>query len=227
MTPVPWSLLILRSKNLTITWKTKEKSNETQQGRLNARRYEQVDESHIVSTNFDAPLTNPITVQLVLTLHLMNTSWISKISMLKEYFFKDDSRMMRNSTLYSEVPGDFREWYSCNAVLKVNVGPSRWQTASSRICETSQEHDIQTIGGWFLPIFSLARWWMVWISTCIGESIILWLPSLVEHYQHHLAKVLIYKHKGESTNYVGSKITIIQDSNSFGTVNFTQPVLVH
>jgi hypothetical protein len=57
----------------------------------------------------------------------------------------------------------------------------------------------------------------------VDDVIILGLSSFVE-LQCNLEKAC--KHKGGLTKYTGSKIMIDINSNSLGTVRFTQPVLV-
>lgn len=61
LTPVPRS-------SMTTAWVMKKESNGTLCGRLNVRGCAQVDGNHCVLDSINTPLTNPITLQLVLTL---------------------------------------------------------------------------------------------------------------------------------------------------------------
>jgi hypothetical protein len=75
------------------TWTMKLKSNGTWRSRLNACGYKQVDGSHYASDSIAAPVTHPITVQIILMLHCM------QILMLKGHSFTDALRMGKSSTL--------------------------------------------------------------------------------------------------------------------------------
>ena len=74
LTAVPRSLLPKGAKVLMTTWAMKLKLNGTQRGRLNACGYKQVNGSHYTSDSIAAPVTNPITVRIVLVLYCMNST---------------------------------------------------------------------------------------------------------------------------------------------------------
>jgi hypothetical protein len=67
---------------------------------------------------------------------------------------------------------------------------------------------------------------MVVFVSWLDDVMVLGPPSLVEHVQCDLEKSFTCKHKGELTEYVGSKLTFSRDDNGKGTVKFTQPVLI-
>ena len=73
------------------TWTMKLKSNGTWRGRLNACGYEQVDGSHYVSDSIAAPVTNPITVQIIIMLYCMNCTWTSAITDVEGEFLQGHS----------------------------------------------------------------------------------------------------------------------------------------
>ena len=56
------------AKVLTTTWAMKKKSNGTFRAWINARGYEQVNGQHYESHNISAPVTNEITIRVILTL---------------------------------------------------------------------------------------------------------------------------------------------------------------
>lgn len=88
-------------------------------GRHNARGYEQVDGSHYASDSIATPVTNPITVWLILTLFCMNPSWTSAIIDVEGTCLQ--GRFKNGEILYIEVLEGFGEWYPRNAVLRMNV----------------------------------------------------------------------------------------------------------
>jgi hypothetical protein len=97
----------------------KLKLNGTQRGRLNACRYKQVNGSHYVSDSIAVPVTNPITVHIILMLYCMNHTWTSAI-------FDDEGAFLQGCStngeeIYIEVPDGFHKWYKGNVVLCMNV----------------------------------------------------------------------------------------------------------
>lgn len=109
LTAVPRDLLPKGAKVLTTTWAMKQMSNRTQRGRLNACGYEQVDGSHYASDSIAAPVTNPITVRIVLMLYCMNHTWMSAIIDIEGAFLQ--GQFVNKEELYIEVPDRFQEWY--------------------------------------------------------------------------------------------------------------------
>ena len=87
----------------------KQKANGTRRGRLNARGYEQVDGSHYASDSIAAPVTNPITVCIVLMLYCMHSNWTSAIIDVEGVFLQ--GQFANGEELYIEVPDGFHEWY--------------------------------------------------------------------------------------------------------------------
>ena len=119
LTAVPRDSLPKGAKVLTTTWAMKQKANGTRRGRLNARGYEQVDGSHYASDSIAAPVTNPITVRIVLMLYCMNRTWTSAIIDVEGAFLQ--GRFANGEELYIEVPDGFHEWYPVDVVLRMNV----------------------------------------------------------------------------------------------------------
>ena len=100
---------------LTTTWAFKIKSNGTHQGRFNTRGYEQVDGRHYAPDSIAMPVTNPITVQIVLMLWCVNPGWISAIIDVEGAFLQ--GKFENGKELYMEVPNVFKEHYSGDVVL--------------------------------------------------------------------------------------------------------------
>jgi hypothetical protein len=121
--PIWRSLLPKHSKVRITTWAMKLKSNGTPCGRLNARGYEQVDGNHYASDSIATPVTNPITVRIVLMFYSMNPTWTSAIIDVEGAFLQ--GRLEKGKELYVEVPDGFEEWYQGDDVLCMNV-PSYW-----------------------------------------------------------------------------------------------------
>ena len=104
---------------LTTMWAMKMKFNGTCGGRLYARGYKQVDGKHYSSDSIAAPVTNPITVRIVLMLWCMNPGWTSVIIDVEGAFLQ--GRFENGKELYMEVPEGFDEFYPSDVVLRMNV----------------------------------------------------------------------------------------------------------
>jgi hypothetical protein len=85
----------------------KMKSKGTLRGRLNIRRYEQVDGNHYMSDYIAMPMTTPITVGIVLMLLCMNPMLTSAIINVEGAFLQ--GRFANGEELYVEVPDGFEE----------------------------------------------------------------------------------------------------------------------
>jgi glutamine synthetase type III len=74
---------------MTSTWAMKKKANGTFRARLNARGYEQIDGIHYDSHNISVPVTNDVTIRVVLTLMIM-ADWVGEILDVKGAFLHGD-----------------------------------------------------------------------------------------------------------------------------------------
>jgi hypothetical protein len=228
LTAVPRSSLPKGAKVLTTTWAMKLKSNGTRRGRLNARGYEQVDGSHYASDSIAAPVTNPITVRIVLMLYCMNRTWISAIIDVEGAFLQ--GHFANGEELYIEVPDGFHEWYEGDVVLRMNVplyGTKQaaycfFKTFASRIKNLTYKQSKADPCLYFAWIGGEMVVFVAWVD----DVMVLGPPSLVEQVQRDLEKSFTCKREGELTEYVGSKLTFSRDDNGKGTVKFTQPVLI-
>ena len=105
LTPVEQNSLPKDAKVLTTTWAIKLKANGTRRGRLNARGYKQVDGSRYASDSIATPVTNPITVQIILMLLCMNPDWTSAVIDVEGAFLQ--GQFENGEELYIEVPDGF------------------------------------------------------------------------------------------------------------------------
>ena len=77
LTPVKMNEVPKGSKIMTTTWTMKKKASGKLRGRLNARGYKQIDGMHYVAESIVAPVTNPTSVRIFLTLMAMNPEWVA------------------------------------------------------------------------------------------------------------------------------------------------------
>ena len=100
------------AKILTSTWAMKKKANGVRRARLNGRGYEQVDGIHYDSSSIHAPVTNDVTVRIVLTLALM-AGWLGQLIDVDGAFLYGRLREL----LFMKVLQGFKKYYEDNDVL--------------------------------------------------------------------------------------------------------------
>jgi hypothetical protein len=108
-----WQAILRRdlpaaAKILTSTWAMKKKANGTYRARLNARGYEQVDGVHYDSHSISAPVTNDVTIRIVLVIMLL-ADWVGELIDIKGAFLHGDFEDGKN--VYMEVPEGFEKYY--------------------------------------------------------------------------------------------------------------------
>jgi len=200
----------------------KLKSNGTRRGRLNARRYKQVDGSHYASDSIAAPVTNPITMRIALMLYCMNRTWILAIIDVEGAFLQ--GHFVNGEELYIEVPDGFHEWYEGDMVLHMNVplyGTKQaahcfFKTFALRIKHMTYKQSKAD------PCLYFA--WkggeMVVFVAWVDDVMVLGPPSLVEQVQCDLEKSFTCKREGELTEYVDRKLKFSRDDDGKGMVQF-------
>ena len=104
------------TKIIDSTWACKKKSNGTLRGRLNARGFKQVDGTHYDGSSIHAPVTNPATIRIVLTLMLMG-NMKSEVVDVNGAFLKGD--IEDGEVIHMEVPEGWEKHYDNNVVLKL------------------------------------------------------------------------------------------------------------
>ena len=72
-------------KVITSTWSMKKKENGTQRTRMNARKFQQVEGVHYDSEDIASPVTNDMSIRIVMVLTQME-GWIDNIIDVKGSF---------------------------------------------------------------------------------------------------------------------------------------------
>ena len=94
---------------MTTTWAMKMKSNGVFRARLNMRGFEAEDGVHYDSTSTAAPVTNEITIRLVMTLAIM-TGWIGQLVDVKGAFLHGEFE--NGEEIYTEIPQGFHKYWN-------------------------------------------------------------------------------------------------------------------
>merc|ERR1739848_491062 len=89
----------------------KKKSNGVFRARMNMRRYEQIDGEHYNSDFIASPVTNDVTIRVIMALMIM-AGWASHIVDVKGAFLHGEFE--NNEELYFKVPQGFEQHYCPN-----------------------------------------------------------------------------------------------------------------
>jgi hypothetical protein len=101
-------------KIINTTWAMKQKSNGTLCGRINVRGFKQVEGQHFDASSISAPVTDGMTIKLVLTIMLVSGSIVHVVNVKGAFLhgkFEDREK------IYIKIPLGFKEFYDDDTVL--------------------------------------------------------------------------------------------------------------
>ena len=104
---------------MTTTWVMKEKASGRFCGVLNARGCEQEEGTHYYADSIATPVTNPMSMCIMLTMLTMNPDWLLKMIDVEGAFLQ--GRLKNGEELYIEIPEGFKQYYEGDVVLWLNV----------------------------------------------------------------------------------------------------------
>jgi hypothetical protein len=84
-------------KLIDTTWAMKKKSSGTLCGRVNVRGFKQIGGQHYNGTSISAPVTNAVTIRIVLTIMLMQGGIAHVVDVKGAFLYGKNSRMGRKS----------------------------------------------------------------------------------------------------------------------------------
>jgi len=105
--PVKRSEIDPNAKVITTTWEIKKKANGTKRARINGRGYEQEAGVHYDPDNIASPVTNDMSIRIMMVLALM-ASWISWITDVKGAFLHGEFEE-NDEPVYMEIPEGFEK----------------------------------------------------------------------------------------------------------------------
>ena len=215
-------------KPLTSTWAMKKKTNGDFRARLNAHGFKQVEGLHYVPETISAPVTNPNTIRIALTLWAMHKKWIAVVMDVEGAFLQ--GRFKDGEELYMEIPQGWEQYFPGDVVLRMNVPIYGTKQAGARFYGTlvenikAQRYERSKADPCLYYVWRNGRLslFVSWVDDilAIGEK------GDVEQIQLDLEAKFTCKREGRLKEYVGSKIDLSRDENGLGKAKFTQPVLV-
>jgi len=211
------------AKIITSTWAMKKKANGTFRARLNARGFEQVEGVHYHKSNIASPVTNDMSIRIIMVLALM-AGWIAKIVDVKGAFLHGEFEQ-DDEPIYMGVPQGFESHYEDDVVLLLgrtiyglkNAARAFWKELlkafSKMDCERSKADPCMYFQWTAIGLMV----WLSWIDDCVcfGNE------TDVEKSRNQMKELFDCDDVGDMNEYVGCKI-----EKGNGTFKFTQPVMV-
>jgi len=216
------------AKILTSTWAMKKKSNGTFRGRLNVRGFQQTDGVHYYAQNIAAPVTNPSSVRIALTLFAMNPDWIAMVIDVEGAFLQ--GKFTDGEEIYIEVPQGFEKYYPEGTVLRCNVPIYGTKQAAAcfynKLVKELKDRNYKRSKAdpclYFVWIENRLALFISWVDDILAMG----YRQDVEQIKADLENAFDCKSEGELKEYVGNKITIEKNSDGTKRLKFTQPVLL-
>jgi hypothetical protein len=214
------------SKFLTTTWAMKKKANGTFRARMNMRGYEQEDGIHYDSASIASPVTNDVTIRIMMVLMLM-TGWIGYLVDVKGAFLLGEFE--NNEQIYTKIPQGFEKYWDPKVwvwlLLRTVYGTKQAAICFWRTLLKAMKYMGLARGAadpcmyWKYDEKKGYTIWLSWIDDCLclgpRENVI---KSKTE-----FTKLFDCDDVGEFEEYVGCKLTIDRKNRC---MKFTQPVLV-
>ena len=214
------------AKFVSTTWAMKRKSNGVRRARLNMRGYEQVEHIHYDPSSTAAPVTNDVTIRVMLTIAIM-ASWIAYIVDVKGAFLHGDFE--NEEEIYTEIPEGFDQWWDPAIwvwlLMKTSYGLIQaavqfWKTLlkAMRYMKFKRSNADPCLYWKYSEKTGLIVW-LSWVDDCcvIGNE------SVVLESKEQLKSLFECEDVGELTEYVGCKLDWNREA---GTIKFTQPVQI-
>jgi len=114
-TPVKLKDVPTDAKVLSSTWSMKKKANSISRARFNARGYEEVDGVQYNGTSIAAPVTNELSVRILIVTMLM-ADWVGHVLDVKGAFLRGEFEP-NQPPIYIQVPEGFEKFYPICCVL--------------------------------------------------------------------------------------------------------------
>ena len=115
--PVKLKNIPKHAKILTSTWAMKKKANGTFRARINARGYEEIDGVHYDASTISAPVTNELTLRIMMVIMLM-AAWTGYVLDVKGAFLKGEFEP-GSPPIYMKIPEGFEKYYGVDSALKL------------------------------------------------------------------------------------------------------------
>ena len=222
--PISKENVVKGGKVLTSTWAMKKKANGKFRARLNARGYEQIDGVHYDEDTKAAPVTNDITIRIIMTLMVM-AGWYAHVIDVQGAFL--NGRFADGEQLYLKVPEGFENHYTEDVVLRLKrtiyglkqAAYAFWREllkAFAALNYTRSKADPCLYYKWDDEGLIL---WISWVDDCLVTG----PENVVKREKEKMKQLFDCDDIGELKEYVGCKIVHNRIDRS---VKFTQPVLL-
>ena len=214
------------AKFVSTTWAMKRKSNGVRRARLNMRGFEQVEHVHYDPSSTAAPVTNDVTIRVMLTLALM-ANWIAHIVDVKGAFLHGDFE--HEEEIYTKIPEGFEKFWDPEKwvwLLKktsyglIQAAVQFWKILLKAMRYMEYERSkADPCLYWKYDDRKGLSVWLSWVDDCC----ILGQQDVVLTNKEKLKRLFECDDVGELKEYVGCKIDWDKENR---TIKFTQPVQI-
>lgn len=212
------------AKILTSTWAMKKKANGTFRARCNARGYEEIDGVHFDGSSIAAPVTNELSVRILIVMMLMS-NWTGHVLDVKGAFLRGEFEPGL-PPMYMKVPEGFEKFYPKDCVLRLlrtiyglkEAAMAFWKEMLKAFGHMGYERsnaDSCLYFKWTAAGFLIA--WLSWVDDCVcfGRA------NDVKASTDEMKNLFECDDVGEFDEYVGCRVD--RDGNE---LKMTQPVLI-
>ena len=212
-------------KIITSTWANKRKSNGTFRARLNARGYEQIPGVHYDPKSVAAPVTNDITIRVVMTLMLM-AGWFGELLDVKGAFLHGHFGP-KEKPIHMRIPQGMEQYYPLNWILlllKTIYGLCQsafafWKLLLSVFRAMGFERSKADPCLYFAWTKDGLVLWVSWVDDCL----VVGSQKGVQIAKKHLTSHFECDELGNMDEYVGCKVERDWENRS---IRLTQPVML-
>ena len=214
------------AKVLTSTWAMKQKASGVKRARLVGHGFKQVDGVHFDGTNIASPVTNDMSVRIVMVLALM-AGWTHRIVDIKGAFLHGEFDE-GTPDVYMEIPDGMKKIYPSTAVLLLkktiyglkNASKAFWREllAAMKSMGFARNHADPCLYYKWDDEKGLVVW-QSWIDDCLSSG----PKELVDAACEELMTLFKCEDEGTMEEYVGCKI---ERNAEEGWARFSQPVMI-
>ena len=185
---------------------------------------------HYFADSIAAPVTNPNTICIILTLMCMNPKWKAEIVDVEGAFLQ--GKFENGEVMYIDVPDGMEEFYGSRKDVGLRLNVPIYGTKQAASCFYKQLVKRTTDRGYQRSKADPCLYF-VWKDGRLALSVS-WVDDLlilgeqidIDQIKLDLSKAFVCKPEGELKEYVGNKIDFSRNENGLGTIKFTQPVLI-
>ena len=199
-------------------------------GCLNARGFKQLEGQHCFADTITSPVTNPNTIQILLTLMCMHPKWIAEILYVEFAFLQGEFK--DGEVMYIDVSDGMEQYYGSQKDVVLLLKILIYGTKQAALCfyktlvkrMKNQGYERLKVDPCLYFVWNKNR--LAVMVSWVDNLLVMGEFNDVEQIKLDMKETFGFKFKGALKEYVGNKIDCSQNNDRLGTVKSTQPVLI-